>query len=533
MNISPDLDFELADLMGQSMGFFGKTRSGKSNGMRVWLEEIVLTGQPIAMTIIDPENEYWSLKQVGAFLVIGEDEHCDLPCDITHAATLAQFSVEHGISVILSLSHFDEHEAGEFIAAYLTGLWDAQKRKRRPYLLVVDEVQEFANQERQGPATSILIRLFKRGLKKGFIIILASQRPSDVEKSIVTQLRTYFLHLVTYPNDLAIYKKVLPLKPGETDKMIKGLAIGQAVVVRDGDFLGVAQIRKAITFDAGATPGLEAVEEEPALRDNSDVVAELKRLLSADSPPEDRETAKLRHQIGELQDALSEKTAALEASTLTIDQQRSEIEALVNEIATLRAQLAAIRSNGHATSGNIEHMHVDAIHADQIVTGGGTLTPMQAADQYREAVREEKGGDETTTKPAQDRAQSLLDLAARREQQNSERAINRERRGFNSMLTRIQQRVRPAWLSVYGYLMLYEGKRFSVDDLCRILSYQYATLKDLPNELLDQGLLHRAGRGQESVYWSTTREALGRLYPALDVEDMFHLLLDAVSPKGK
>ncbi len=498
MNISPDLQLDIAEQTNRRIGFFGMSGSGKSNSKRVYIEEMILSGQRIGgMTIIDPNDEYGSLREIGTFVVVGDAEGCDITCDTAHAPELARRSVEMGLNIILSLSHFDDDEADEFLAAYFKALWVAQGKSRRPYLVAIEEAHEFAGQKRPSKTKAILIRIAKRGRHRGFILLFSTQRPAALDKDIVTQLNMYFLHRVVYPNDVAVYKEAVPLKPAETEALIQSLKVGQAIVVHDDGRVDTVQIRKALT-SGGETPGFDAEYVPSVYQSDARVLEDLRSLLAKEMPavPEDPEKLALHRRIGELEDQCREKDEALEASALTIE--------------ALREQIGLGASNGHT----VASMQVGAIYADQI---NAPLAPVPM-----------KEDDFLLVSPVT----YLAQRADARAVQGSERAINRAQGLVRNMLLQITS-LEGYWQEAYAYLLDHEDEPIAVTALSAALSYRVTTIANtIPRVLLDAGLIEREGRGMNASYKSVTRSVLAERYPVLPTQEIVNQIYSTISKDG-
>lgn len=508
IDVNGILDLSLPDLIGERIGLLGVSGSGKSNTLKVLVEEIALSAQRPPMTIIDPEGEYWPLKAVMDCIVIGEEGQSDVACDVAQAASLARFSVEQGVSVILSLIHLSRDEMNRFVEVYLDALWKAiiAQSPRRPYLLLVEEAHEFAPQSRSSPVGELLISMAKRGRKHGLGLMVSTQRPAAISKDVLTQTTMLFLHQVTYPVDLAVYKSIVPMKPAEVEACNQALEVGQAMIVRDSRSVSVVQVRRCATFDAGSTPGLNP-EDLPALRSvDSAMLAELKSLFEKAAVPErDPEKESLRRQLADLAQINDELAANNTALLATVERQNTVIE-------TLGAIRITVDRSEEDGSGHGSHAPSRELTAREIAVFGDPR----------------KGKSRPAVEP--EPVQTVLDIKSTL----TGYATEREQRAFNILLRDIDTHTAGTWKAIYAYLLVREGEEFSFQQLCRRLAYKPGTLRsDTPHILYEEGLMQRRGTGDRAVYRATTRETLVQKFPNMNADALMHRVLEVVGPKRK
>lgn len=285
LNIDTDGKVQLnsEDLIGVSAAILGITGSGKSNTAAVLIEEGLANGLP--MTIIDTDGEHWGLKEKFEILVAGRGEHVDVEIGPLQAARLAELSVRQRLPVILDIGEMSLDEQFEMVKAYLDKLWEVCSILREPYQVVVEEAHEFVPQGGRTPVKDILIRIFKRGRKRGLSCVLVSQRSQKVDKEVLTQARLFFLHRVIHPVDLRVYQDLIPLPAKQVDQIAGDLKSGQAGVLWNNR-LTIAYIRLRSTFHAGATPTMNGAPL-PKLREIDKAILDgLRSAVSEETKPE-------------------------------------------------------------------------------------------------------------------------------------------------------------------------------------------------------------------------------------------------------
>jgi hypothetical protein len=167
----------------------GTSRSGKTNLVRVFLEQ---TYGQVQHIVLDVEGEYATLRSAERpYLVVGKGRDVEMPAESDAVRRFVLTVVEKSVSIIIDLSEHDTDEQHTIVAAVCDALVSLPESHAGGAAVILEELQEFAP-EGGGKSTALpsVRRLSKRGLKRGFFIIGASQRVSDVSKGIVTQLKT-------------------------------------------------------------------------------------------------------------------------------------------------------------------------------------------------------------------------------------------------------------------------------------------------------------------------------------------------------
>ncbi|MFC7045878.1 ATP-binding protein [Halobacteriaceae archaeon GCM10025711] len=287
----------------------GKSGSGKSNTASVIAEELLDNGLPLL--IVDTDGEYYGLKESYELLHVGASENCDAQVRAAHAPKLAELALEQGVPIILDVSGFlDQDDANELVRNVVRSLFTREKKTKRPFLLLVEEIHEYLPESGGlDDVGEVLIQVAKRGRKHGLGLVGMSQRPAAVDKDFITQCDWLVWHRLTWDNDTKVVKQVLGSEAAET---VPELDDGQALLVTDWDGQEqTVQFRRKRTFDAGATPGLEDVERPDLKSVGGDLVEELKALkennpsTSAATQEELEEVIEAKNErIGELQDKI-------------------------------------------------------------------------------------------------------------------------------------------------------------------------------------------------------------------------------------
>lgn len=251
----------------------GKSGSGKSNTLSVIAEELLDAN--FSMLIVDTDGEYFGLKEKYELLHAGASDDCDITVDPDQGEQLARVALEENLPVILDVSEImDEATEAALVQNVVEALFKKEKNIRKPFLLCIEEAQEFIPQKGgKDDLSDLLIRVSKRGRKRGLGICAISQRPSSVDKDFVTQCDWMVWHRMTWQNDVELVSDILGKSYGE---QIDSLSDGEAFLMTDWDeSLERVKFRKKKTFDAGGTPGLDQYSEPDLKSLDEGVIADI------------------------------------------------------------------------------------------------------------------------------------------------------------------------------------------------------------------------------------------------------------------
>jgi len=114
--------------------------------------------------------------------------------------------------------------------------------KRHPIALMCDEAHLYIpNRNLADSADEISIKIFERiakeGRKYGLSLVVISQRPSEVNKTILSQCSNFVAMRLTNSDDQGVIKKLLPDSLGSFSDILPTLDTGEALVVGDASLL--------------------------------------------------------------------------------------------------------------------------------------------------------------------------------------------------------------------------------------------------------------------------------------------------------
>lgn len=129
--------------------------------------------------------------------------------------------------------------------------------------LIIDEAHNILNSQYknigddwQDYRLSVFEEIIKEGRKFGFYLTLASQRPSDISHTIMSQLHNYIIHRLVNDKDLQMLENTMPTLDAFTYKTIPMLGQGEGI----------------LTGTAFKIPILVKVDKEENIRPKSDDV---------------------------------------------------------------------------------------------------------------------------------------------------------------------------------------------------------------------------------------------------------------------
>jgi DNA helicase HerA-like ATPase len=145
----------------------------------------------------------------------------------------------HGKPItILDLSGIPSAVLAQLIAAILNiiyeGLfWGREKSEggiHRPMLVVMEEAHRYLSKEGGGPARDIVQRIVKEGRKFGIGAMIVSQRPSEVDETILSQCGTFIALRLSNAADRAKVQGSLPDNLSGIVESLPVLRTGEAIV---------------------------------------------------------------------------------------------------------------------------------------------------------------------------------------------------------------------------------------------------------------------------------------------------------------
>ncbi|HZR93050.1 MAG TPA: ATP-binding protein [Gaiellaceae bacterium] len=129
--------------------------------------------------------------------------------------------------------------------------------RRQPLLVILDEAHRFLPEGSDTPAHRAFSRIAKEGRKYGVGLMIVTQRPSDIDATVLSQCGTMLALRMTNPQDRGAVHGSIPDDLGDLTELLPSLRTGEALVL--GDALQVPsriRVRKAREKPEGEDPAL-------------------------------------------------------------------------------------------------------------------------------------------------------------------------------------------------------------------------------------------------------------------------------------
>ncbi|MGI9574205.1 ATP-binding protein [Alloalcanivorax xenomutans] len=153
---------------------------------------------------------------------------------------LNQFLTDETPVQIVDLSGVPNEVAGTASAAisrmiFQIKVWqNEEERNKSPVLLVCEEAHRYVPNKGEAQyeaAQSAIRRIAKEGRKYGVGLLLVSQRPSEVEATVLSQCNSWIVLRITNESDREHVRSILPDTMSGLTKMLSGLRRQEAIFV--------------------------------------------------------------------------------------------------------------------------------------------------------------------------------------------------------------------------------------------------------------------------------------------------------------
>jgi hypothetical protein len=124
---------------------------------------------------------------------------------------------------------------------FTTAVW-TKSSQRHPIAILCDEAHLYIPERAQADsgdsvAVEIFERIAKEGRKYGIGLVVISQRPSEVNRTVLSQCNNVIAMRLTNGDDQNVIRKLLPDSLGSFGELLPVLDVGEALVVGDASLL--------------------------------------------------------------------------------------------------------------------------------------------------------------------------------------------------------------------------------------------------------------------------------------------------------
>ena len=327
---------DLEELLATRLLVQGNSGSGKSHLLRRLLEQ---SAPWVQQCVIDPEGDFVTLADKFGHVVVDAQR---TEAELTRIAGRIR---QHRVSVVLNLEGLDVEQQMRGAAAFLNGMFDAERDFWYPVLVVVDEAQLFApavagevSDEARRTSLGAMTNLMCRGRKRGLAGVIATQRLAKLAKNVAAEASNFLMGRTFLDIDMARAADLLGMERRQAE-MFRDLQRGNFVA------LGPALSRRPLPVSIGTvetsarsvspklTPLPEMGEEDARDLIFTPAPEEIQRPLRRPPPPAPTPTADILAQLSRAV-AAAEPAPEPEPVFPLIDETEREakIEAVVKEI---------------------------------------------------------------------------------------------------------------------------------------------------------------------------------------------------------
>ena len=253
---------DLEELLATRLLVQGNSGSGKSHLLRRLLEQ---SAPWVQQCVVDPEGDFVTLAERFGHQVV---DAARSEAELTRIAGRVR---QHRVSVVLNLEGLDVEQQMRAAAAFLGGMFDADRDHWYPVLVVVDEAQLFApavagevSDDARKLSLGAMTNLMCRGRKRGLAGVIATQRLAKLAKNVAAEASNFLMGRTFLDIDMARAADLLGMDRRQAE-MFRDLARGNFVA------LGPALSRRPLPITIGpvetsarsASPKLMPLPEAP------------------------------------------------------------------------------------------------------------------------------------------------------------------------------------------------------------------------------------------------------------------------------
>jgi uncharacterized protein len=236
-------NLDLEELLATRLLVQGNSGSGKSHLLRRLLEQ---SAPWVQQAVLDPEGDFVTLADRFGHVVVDAADHSEAQLQM-----VADRVRRHRVSVVVNLEGLDVEGQMRHAAAFMGGLFEADRDHWYPMLVTVDEAQLFApaaagevSDEARKVSLGAMTNLMCRGRKRGLAGVIATQRLAKLAKNVAAEASNFLMGRTFLDIDMARAADLLGMERRQAE-MFRDLERGAFVA------LGPALSRRPLSLRIG------------------------------------------------------------------------------------------------------------------------------------------------------------------------------------------------------------------------------------------------------------------------------------------
>lgn len=328
---------------------------GKSWLLRRIIEQVLAHAPEVQVMVIDPEGEFHTLREKFDLLVCAPAD-ADAVATPATAPILVRHLLEAGTSAVFNIYDLKAYERQAFVRAFCEAMVNAPRSLWRSVLVVIDEAHIFCPEGARSESGQAVIDLATRGRKRGFGLLLATQRLAKLHKDAAGEMLNKFIGRTSLINDIKRAADELGETQKEMSVKLKSLDRGEWFAYGPALPEGVSRLKVGAIVTTHPQPGA--------------------RLLERPIAPSPKIRALLEEKLKDLP-----RQAAQEAST--IDQLKAQLEESREAVRRLTKQ----QGQGGITEAQVKvRIHKAVQIAEQVAFDKGAESSLGSARMLRERL---------------------------------------------------------------------------------------------------------------------------------------------------
>lgn len=141
-------------------------------------------------------NRFFASKEKGSFIdKYNTESEIEISSDKTNQITIVDVS-QLPYEVLETVTALLGRLIIEFVSNFLP-----DQRGKYPIVIVLEEAQNYIAEKSESVAKKVFERIAREGRKYGISLVVCSQRPSELSKTVLSQCNSYIIHRLQNPED--------------------------------------------------------------------------------------------------------------------------------------------------------------------------------------------------------------------------------------------------------------------------------------------------------------------------------------------